>query len=206
MLSKAILIFWGGILFGLKLTILAGVGKLFCPSFVTPKADSIQILLLTLVGSIAGIAIGWSLLNRWNCWKLLVWLTVLYLITAIGITLSPDLFLFLLFLGISGMSVGATSLIVPFYIAEVVPTNLSGRTYGLFLLAMVLSVLLALGLIPLHTANWRLIPGLEVVLSLIVMLFVLTLTKSPHWEKQHRRKQDETRRQKQIDALINNQI
>jgi MFS family permease len=69
---------------------------------------------------------------------------VLFLISAIGAGLAPDLFWLVVFRIIGGAGVGVASVIAPAYIAEIAPARIRGRLGSLQQLAIVTGILISL--------------------------------------------------------------
>ncbi len=175
MLFRAFIISWGGTLFGYKLAILCGINRWFRLPFTMDSVSEYMPGLLTIAGVLTGVAVSWQLARRSGKWKSLVWVTTLYLITAIGSSLSPDLYLLMFFIGAGGVCLGGTIVTLPLYVMAVVPSSFKSRTIILFSLASVVSIQLTYMLVPVYTANWRWIPGVEALAALGLMLSLFTI-------------------------------
>ncbi|OIN56505.1 hypothetical protein BLX24_24630 [Arsenicibacter rosenii] len=122
-----------------------------------------------------GVLLSWQFSKRTGHWKTLVWVTALYLITAIGCSLAPDLYLLAFFIGAGGVCLGGTIVSLPVYVMEVVPVSFRSKTIILFSVATILSMQLTYTLLPVYTIYWRWIPGAEAIVALGLMLSLFTI-------------------------------
>ena len=81
--------------------------------------------------------------QRYGRKKTLTGIAVLYLICAIGCSLTPIWVLFITFRFIGGLAVGASSVVGPMYISEVSPPKIRGRLAGSFQLMIVTGIFVA---------------------------------------------------------------
>jgi MFS transporter, SP family, galactose:H+ symporter len=79
-----------------------------------------------LIGSIIGGLFGGKLADRISRRYALMTMAVIYTIGAIATALSPNIVLFIVFRIVVGIAVGASSMVVPTYIAELSPRQIRG--------------------------------------------------------------------------------
>nr|WP_293842693.1 MFS transporter [uncultured Arsenicibacter sp.] len=175
MFFRALIISWGGILFGYKLAILCGINRWFRLPFTIDSVSEYLPGGLTIAGLLTGVILSWQFSRRSGNWKALVWLATLYLITAIGSSLSPDLYLLSFFIGAGGICLGGTIVTLPLYIIEAVPVSLQPRASILFSVTAVLTIQLIYMFLPVYTVNWRWIPGAEAFVAFLLMLSLFTI-------------------------------
>ena len=77
----------------------------------------------TVVGSLLG---GWPA-DRFGRRRTLFWIGALYLVSALGSALAPDVVTFMVARFIGGLGVGASTVAAPLYITEIAPAGLRGR-------------------------------------------------------------------------------
>jgi SP family sugar:H+ symporter-like MFS transporter len=108
---------------------------------------------------------------------------IIFAIGAIGAALATSAGLLILFRFVLGLAVGAASLIVPLYLAEVAPTEIRGAVASLNQLMIVTGILVA------YIANsalagaeaWRWMIALAVIPSLLLFLGMLFMPETPRW-------------------------
>ncbi|HWI58185.1 MAG TPA: sugar porter family MFS transporter, partial [Bacillota bacterium] len=98
---------------------------------------------------------------------------------------------------LSGLGIGASSMICPVYIAEIAPEKWRGRLGSLFQLGIVMGIFLTLFINKLiqgmgdETWNvamgWRWMLGMEAVPALLFILLLFTVPESPRWLAQQGR-------------------
>jgi len=115
----------------------------------------------------------------------LIWIGILYSISAIGSALSLDAITFGVFRFIGGLGIGASTIAAPAYISEIAPAHHRGRLVGFYQLMLVFGILMAFisnyvlnGIAP---NDWRWMVGVEAFPAVIFTLFVTNVPKSPRW-------------------------
>ena len=103
-----------------------------------------------LWGTVIGSLFGGVPTERFGRKKTLLWIGILYFVSAIGSALAPEVYSFILARFIGGVGVGISTIAGPMYIAEIAPPEKRGRLTGLFQFNIVLGVLIA------FFSNWLL--------------------------------------------------
>lgn len=135
----------------------------------------------TVLGSLLG---GWPT-DRLGRRKTLLWIGVLYFISAIGSALAPEVWSFILARFAGGLGVGISTVAAPLYISEIAPAERRGRLAGLFQFNIVLGILVAflsnwmLGGIGENAWRWML--GVQTIPSVVYALACLRIPESPRW-------------------------
>jgi MFS transporter, SP family, arabinose:H+ symporter len=135
----------------------------------------------TVIGSMTG---GWpaEYLGRR---KTLLWIGVLYLSSALGSALAPEVYSFMLFRFIGGLGVGISTVAAPMFISEIAPPKYRGRLAGMFQFNIVLGILIAFLsnslLAGIGENAWRWMLGVEVFPALAFALFCIGIPESPRW-------------------------
>jgi sugar porter (SP) family MFS transporter len=144
------------------------------------------IMSMALWGTVIGALFGGIPCHRFGRRKTLIWIGVLYLVSALGSALAPDPYLFAFFRFIGGLGVGASSIAAPIYISEIAPAEQRGKLVATYQFNIVLGILVAffsnyvIGLFGGMSA-WRWMLGIEAVPALIYVALVLRIPESPRW-------------------------
>ena len=139
-----------------------------------------------LWGTVAGAIFGGIPNDLLGRRKTLVFIGVLYTVSALGSALVSDPWAFAFFRFIGGLGVGASTIAAPAFIAEIAPASKRGGLVAMYQLNIVFGILLAfisnyiiLKLIP--EESWRWMIGIEALPALIYTLFVSWVPESPRW-------------------------
>ncbi|HCY25621.1 MAG TPA: MFS transporter, partial [Cryomorphaceae bacterium] len=136
----------------------------------------------TVLGSLAG-GIPTKLIGRKNT---LIWVGILYLISAVGSGLAQDPYSFSFFRFIGGIGVGASTVAAPAYISEISSAHSRGRLVALYQFNIVFGILIAFIsnylLSGIGGANdWRFMLGIEAIPAALYCLLIFGVPKSPRW-------------------------
>jgi sugar porter (SP) family MFS transporter len=155
------------------------------------------IMSMALWGTVVGALFGGIPCNLWGRKKTLIWIGVLYLISALGSALAPDPYTFSFMRFIGGLGVGASSVAAPIYISEIAPREKRGRLVVLYQFMLVLGIFVAYAsnyLIGDSGPNaWRFMLGAEAVPATLYLIMIFTVSESPRWLVVYRHDQDTAR-------------
>ena len=186
------LIFWsiavglGGFLFGLDTAVISGaeqdIQKLWNLSDFTHGLA----VAMALYGTIVGAAFGGIPADKYGRKNTLIWIGILFFVSAIGAAIAPEEYTFMLFRFIGGLSIGASSVVAPVYISEIAPPAYRGRLVIAFQFNIVLGILIA------YVSNyllegvggaddWRWMLGVVALPSLLFSLAMLLTPETPRW-------------------------
>lgn len=176
-----------GLLFGFDTAVIAGVtGPLrtvFNLSDSGLGAAVSAALWGTLVGALGAGVPG----DRYGSRNVLLWVAVLYVVSAIGSAIAWNLESFFLFRFIGGLAIGGSSVLAPVYLSEISPAQRRGFIVGLFQLNIVAGILVAylsnflIGQLGFGDLEWRVKLGVAAVPALILLGAMLTIPQSPRW-------------------------
>lgn len=144
------------------------------------------IMSMALWGTVIGALFGGIPSDRFGRRKVLFWIGVLYLLSALGSAFATSPYLFSIARFIGGLGVGASSVAVPVYISEITPAHNRGKLVALFQFNLVLGILIAylsnywIGLTFDENA-WRWMLGVEAIPAAIYLLLVMGVPESPRW-------------------------
>lgn len=177
----------GGLLFGFDTAVIAGTTRALSQVFsLTPQTLGITVS-SALWGTIAGCIFAGYAGDRWGRRDSLRVMAVLYLVSAVGCGLAWSWPSLLFFRILGGVGIGGSSVLGPMYIAEISPAPWRGRLVGVFQFNIVVGILVAylsnylLSLQGLGGWEWRWQLGIAAIPSLIFLLLLFTIPRSPRW-------------------------
>lgn len=144
------------------------------------------IMSMALWGTVIGALFGGIPSDKFGRKKVLVWIGVLYLLSALGSALATSPYLFSIARFIGGLGVGASSVAVPVYISEITPAHNRGKLVALYQFNIVFGILIAylsnywIGL-TFEVNAWRWMLGVEAIPAAIYLLLVTGVPESPRW-------------------------
>lgn len=140
-----------------------------------------------LWGTVLGAMFGGWPTERFGRRKTLLWIGVLYFVSAVGSGLAPEKYIFMVARFIGGVGVGIATVASPLYISEISPPRLRGRLAGMFQFNIVFGILIAfvsnyfLGKYASETVAWRWMLGVEAFPALLYTLLCFRIPESPRW-------------------------
>ncbi|TDZ80693.1 sugar porter family MFS transporter [Mycobacteroides salmoniphilum] len=140
----------GGLLFGYDSAVINGAVQAIQDEFAIRDAELGLAVASALLGAALGAMTAGRVADRIGRVAVMKIAAALFLLSAIGAGLSPNIELLVIFRVIGGVGVGVASLIAPAYIAETSPSNIRGRLGSLQQLAIVTGIFSSL------TIDWLL--------------------------------------------------
>ena len=135
----------------------------------------------TVLGSMMG---GWPT-NRFGRRLTLMAIGLLYLISAIGTGLAPDVYTFIIARMIGGLGIGISTVVAPLYIAEIAPPEHRGRLAGMFQFNIVFGIVVAFLsnalLAGMGENAWRWMLGIVAFPSIVYTVLCFGIPESPRW-------------------------
>jgi sugar porter (SP) family MFS transporter len=145
----------------------------------------IVVIGMALWGTVIGAFFGGIPTNRIGRKNTLIWIGILYTVSAVGSAFANDPITFAVFRFIGGLGVGASTIAAPAYISEIAPAKDRGKLVGLYQFNIVFGILVAfLSNYLLNNIGenaWRWMVGVEAIPAAIYTAFALTIPKSPRW-------------------------
>ena len=195
-LGIAIIVSIGGFLFGFDAAVISGVN-----SFITAEFDLTSLQLGWVVSSVtissaAAMLLAGRLSDIIGRKKILIIVALLYSISAIFSALAPTYSVLVIARLVGGLAFGAALVLVPLYIAELVPAKQRGSLVSINQLAIVIGFsvayfsnyyLLDLGKsdaafvtnLGIDTSTWRWMLGLEALPAIIYFILLFFIPNSP---------------------------
>ena len=176
-----------GFLFGFDTVVISGANEPIRELWDTSALfHGTFIMSMALWGTVLGSLFGGKPLDTWGRKPTLIWIGVLFTVSAIGSGLAWDPYSFSFFRFIGGVGVGASSVAAPAYISEISSASSRGRLVALYQFNIVFGILIAFlsnyFLAGVGGAwDWRLMLGVEAIPAILYTVMVLTVPESPRW-------------------------
>ena len=192
----------GGFLFGYDTAVINGANSYLKAYLHLNAAQEGMAGASAILGCLPGAMFAGFLSDRFGRRKLLFLCALLYAVSGLLSALPNTFGQFLTARIISGLGIGASSMICPVYIAEIAPERWRGRlgtlfqlgiVTGIFLTLFINKVIQAMGNDAWNTAQgWRWMLGMEVVPAVVFIALLFAVPESPRWLAQKGR-EDEAR-------------
>ena len=140
---------------------------------------------MALWGTVLGALIGGWPTDRFGRKKTLLWIGVLYFVSAIGSAFAPEINTFIIARFIGGVGIGISTIAAPLYISEIAPAKKRGQLTGMFQFNIVFGILVAflsnylLGGVGENAWRWML--GVEAIPAIAYTLMCFGIPESPRW-------------------------
>ncbi len=203
----------GGLLFGMDVAVISGAEKAIQTLWGLSDWEQGTAIAMALYGTAFGAAFGNIPANKIGRKKTLLWIGIIFLISSVGAALAQDVYTFMFFRFLSGLSIGASSVVAPVYISEIAPAKYRGRLVISFQLNVVSGILIA------YLSNyllqgvggvndWRWMLGIVAIPSLLFSLFMVTVPETPRWLLLYKNDEAHAREvlsitEKDIDKTVN---
>ncbi|HEX4010606.1 MAG TPA: sugar porter family MFS transporter [Solirubrobacteraceae bacterium] len=174
----------GGMLFGYDIGVISGAENLLKSRFHLSAGSEELAVSAVLIGAIIGGIFGGKLADAISRRYALMGLAALYSVGAVATALAPTLFLFVVFRIVVGVAVGASSMIVPTYIAELAPRQIRGGLVILQQLAISGGIFLSYILDYIFFSagwGWRPMFAAAVIPGIALGVGMLYMSHTPRW-------------------------
>jgi sugar porter (SP) family MFS transporter len=141
---------------------------------------------MALWGTVLGSIFGGIPTEIYGRKKVLLWIGILFAVSAFGSAFAQDPYTFSFFRFMGGVGIGVSSVVAPTYISEISTAKTRGRLVALYQFNIVFGILIAflsnyflqgVG----GSSDWRWMLGVLAVPSLIYTVMVLGVPESPRW-------------------------
>lgn len=176
-----------GFLFGFDTVVISGANTPIKELWHTSAwFHGVFIMSMALWGTVLGSLAGGIPTKRIGRKKTLIWVGVLYLVSALGSGLATDPYMFSFFRFLGGVGVGASTVAAPTYISEISTANSRGRLVALYQFNIVFGILVAFISNYLFDGfggsnDWRWMLGIEAVPATLYCMLILGVPNSPRW-------------------------
>lgn len=188
---KARIFFWSltsslaGFLFGFDTVVISGAEQTIQALWSLSPAMHGVAMASALYGTVLGSLLGGWPTDRFGRRPTLLWIGVLYFVSAVWSGLATGVYSFIAARFIGGLGVGISTVAAPLYIAEIAPPARRGRLAGMFQFNIVFGILIAfvsnalIGRLGEHAWRWML--GVEAVPALVYTVLCFAIPESPRW-------------------------
>jgi MFS transporter, SP family, arabinose:H+ symporter len=176
----------GGLLFGMDVANISGAEQRIQNLWHLSDWLHGTAIAMALYGTILGAGGGGIPANKFGRKKTLIAIGIIFLISAVGSAIAQDVYLFMIFRFLGGLSIGASSVVAPVYISEIAPPQHRGKMGIAFQLNVVSGILLAYLFNYLLQGfggenDWRFMLGLIAIPSLLFSFMMFFTPESPRW-------------------------
>lgn len=175
-----------GFLFGFDTVVISGADKKLQSLWNSSDAFHGTVVMgMALWGTVLGAIFGGIPTNKIGRKNTLLWIGILFLISALGSAFANNPFVFAAFRFIGGLGVGASTIAAPAYISEIAPAKDRGRLVAFYQFNIVLGILMAFLsnylLKDVGENSWRWMMGVQAIPSIIYVLLIFSIPESPRW-------------------------
>ncbi len=177
----------GGLLFGFDTAVISGTTDHLKRVFDLEGGGLGFTVASALIGTILGAVFASYPSDRIGRRSTLIWIAILYFVSAVGSAAAWDWYSFLAFRLLGGLGVGASSVVAPMYIAEISPPKFRGRLVAITQFNIVLGILVAymsnygVALLDFGAIEWRIMFGIEALPAAIFFALMFLTPRSPRW-------------------------
>lgn len=175
-----------GFLFGFDTVVISGAEQTIQKLWGLSNTMHGLVMGSALYGTVLGSLIGGWPTDRFGRKRTLLFIGLLYVISAVGCAFAQNVGLFVTSRFIGGLGIGISTVASPLYISEIAPAKYRGRLAGMFQFNIVFGILIAflsnaiLARIGGEHA-WRWMLGVAAFPSVIYSIMCLGLPESPRW-------------------------
>jgi len=190
----------GGFLFGYDTAVINGANTYLKGHFLLTPVQEGTAGASAILGCIPGAMCAGFLSDRFGRKKLLFLCAMLYAVSGVLSAVPRTFSEFLVARFLSGLGIGASSMVCPVYIAEISPEKWRGRLCSLFQLGIVTGIFLSLFINKLiqglgddawnASTGWRWMMAMEAVPAVLFVVLLFPVPESPRWLANHGRASD----------------
>lgn len=176
-----------GFIFGFDTVVISGANLPIRELWhTTPLFHGFFIMSMALWGTVLGAIFGGIPTQHFGRKKVLLWVGILFAVSALGTALAPGPYLFSLFRFIGGVGIGISSVAAPTYISEISTPRSRGKLVAMYQFNIVFGILVAFLSNYLFKGfggsnDWRWMLGILAIPASIYTLMVMAVPESPRW-------------------------
>lgn len=176
-----------GFIFGFDTVVISGANQPIKALWqTTPLFHGFFIMSMALWGTVIGSVFGGIPTDIFGRKKVLLWIGILFTLSAFGSALAQDPYTFSFSRFIGGIGIGVSSVVAPTYISEISTPATRGRLVAMYQFNIVFGILVAFlsnyFLQGVGGANdWRWMLGVLAVPALVYSVMVMYVPESPRW-------------------------
>ncbi|HRZ97500.1 MAG TPA: sugar porter family MFS transporter [Paludibacter sp.] len=185
----------GGLLFGLNMAGISGAVDMIKDEFSLTNSGLGTVAALLTFGCLVGALFTGNFTEKYGRKNVMIFTAVVYIISAFGCAFAESATMLTILRVLSGLAVGATSVVAPMYISEIAPAHNRGRLVSFNQFAITIGIVLAYIfdylLLGLGNDSWRYMLAVPGVFGIIFLVFLLVkFPESPRWLLAHGRKDE----------------
>jgi sugar porter (SP) family MFS transporter len=187
LLKWSIVVSLAGFIFGFDTVVISGANQPIKDLWQTsPIFHGFFIMSMALWGTVVGALFGGIPTQRFGRKKVLLWVGILFAISAFGTALAGNPYVFSFFRFIGGIGIGVSSVVAPIYISEISTPATRGKLVALYQFNIVFGILVAFLSNYLLAGfggdnDWRWMLGVLAIPSIIYTILVVGVAESPRW-------------------------
>ena len=185
----------GGLLFGLNMAGISGAVEMIKGEFSLTDSGLGTVAALLTFGCLIGALFTGNFTEKYGRKKVMLFTAIVYIISAFGCALADSATVLTVLRVLSGLAVGATSVVAPMYISEIAPAHNRGRLVSFNQFAITIGILLAYifdyFLIGFGENSWRYMLAVPGVFGVFFLFFLIVkFPESPRWLLAHGKKDE----------------
>jgi SP family galactose:H+ symporter-like MFS transporter len=173
----------GGLLFGYDTGVISGAILYIKKDFAVTRGQEELIIAMVSFGAVFGAMLGGLLSDRLGRKKIVLSSSILFIISALGLSLSNTVSELIIWRILVGLAIGISSATAPLYIAELAPRFMRGALVTLNQLAITIGILASylIGLLFVETHSWRIMFVLAAIPAAIQFIIMSFFPESPRY-------------------------
>lgn len=187
LLRWSIVVALAGFIFGFDTVVISGANQPIKELWhTTPLFHGFFIMSMALWGTVIGALFGGIPTEKYGRKKVLLWVGLLFAVSAFGSAFANDPYVFSFFRFMGGLGIGVSSVVAPIYISEISTPKTRGTLGALYQFNIVFGILIAFlsnyFLQGFGGANdWRWMLGVLAIPSILYTSLVFGISESPRW-------------------------
>jgi len=176
-----------GFIFGFDTVVISGANQPIKDLWHTSALfHGIFIMSMALWGTVVGALFGGIPAEKYGRKKVLLWVGIMFAVSAFGSAFATGPYMFSLFRFIGGVGIGVSSVVAPTYISEISTPSTRGRLGAMYQFNIVFGILVAFlsnyflqGVGGVN--DWRWMLGVLAIPAIIYTVMVMGVPESPRW-------------------------
>jgi len=196
----------GGFLFGLNMAGISGAVDGIKRNFSLNDSGLGTVAGLLTIGCLVGALFTGNFTEKYGRKRVMIVTALLYIISALGCAFAESLMMLVAFRLLSGLAVGATSVVVPMYISEISPAKKRGRLVSFNQFAITIGILVAYVfdyfLVNQGESSWRFMLAVPAIFGIIYLgLLFLNFPESPRWLLAHEYENEAEKKKEKMSIM-----
>jgi len=173
----------GGFLFGYDTGVISGALLYITPEFDLGSFGQQAVVASLLLGAVFGALIAGPATDRLGRKRVLLACAAIFAVGALASGIAPSAAALVAARFVIGLAIGASSMVVPLYLAEMSPKERRGRLVSMnqFLITVGILISYGVGFALAGAEAWRWMVGLAAIPAVLMFVGLLRLPESPRW-------------------------